>query len=387
MSATIAEFDAVVLRAPTSAVRVCGLSLDERARRVARKAGAARVATIDAGDGAALRGFVEAQPGRAIVVIDASDHVVHVPLVQTALTGGGAAVVVDEHGGFAGALIADAARAHEVVEAVDGAALAALATRWQAAGVPTRAHGELSRHPARTAAERRAAIHFLFGLIRKAQDSWLVRNVNRKVSYPFSRLLLPLAWLSPNMISICVFCIGAFGCFLITTPTYLSAVYGSALLLFAGYLDGCDGEIARIRLESSKLGAWIDTIADEVTTVLSVTCFGIHVWRTYDYPWLGWVVVVAAVLSAVAVLSVYYYLLTSGTGSGNSQDYPTTNPILNVLRYLIRREAINLGTFILCIAGLAVVLYGFLAVGAVVSSSVLVTQQVMAARARKAAAA
>jgi hypothetical protein len=97
-------------------------------------------------------------------------------------------------------------------------------------------------------------------------------------------------------------------------------------------------------------------------------------------------VIVCAVLSLVAVLSVYYYLLTSGTGSGNSQDYPTSSPILNFLRLLIRREVINLGTFFMCLFGLSTVLYVVLAIGAIVSSAVLFTQQAQRALAKRALA-
>ncbi len=374
------ELDAIVIAGPTSAVRVCGLTLDERARRVALKAGARRVLVANMRSSSAEQlAWAAEQPGRDLLVLDATEHVVHVPLIQ-AIQGGGTQIAIDERHAFAGALIADGDRVAAAASATTSAALAALAARWAAEGVPTSTHGELARHPARTPSERRAAIHFLFGLVRKAQDSWLVRTINRKISYPFTRLLLPLSWLSPNMISICVFLIGAVGCVILTTPTYAAAVQGASLLLFAGYLDGCDGEVARIRLESSKLGAWIDTIADEITTVLSVICFGVHVYRKYPHPWLGWIVVLAGVLSVVGVLSVYYYLLTSGTGSGNSQDYPTSGRLLSVLRYLIKREAINLATFIACLLGLVDFLYAGLAAGAVVSSTVLIFQLVQRQR-------
>lgn len=385
--ARVQPFDVIVLAGPTSNQRVCGLTLDERARRVAVKAGAQRVLVANGMAGDALAAWAaEAPPERELVVIDASDHVVHVPLVQTALT----TEVVDDPatGAFAGALhAAELARREALARAATTSdTLAAYAAVRRAENAPHAPHGELSRAPARTPAERKAAVHFLFGLIRKAQDTWLVRNFNRKVSYPFTRLLLPLTFLTPNMISVIVFFIGAFGCLLVTRPDYYGPLEGASLLLFAGYLDGCDGEIARIRLESSKLGAWIDTIADELTTVLSVTCFGIHVYRVYEFDWLLPVVVICGVLSLVAVLSVYYYLLTSGTGSGNSQDYPTSSPILNFLRLLIRREVINLGTFFMCAIGGATILYIVLGIGALVSSSVLFTQQAQRALAKRAAA-
>jgi len=416
-------FDAIVI-APVgelAKVRVCGLTLHERTRRVAVKAGATRVHVTSASDTAESLAAWAAQGAGDLVVVDATDHVVHVPLIQTALKaerrqaaarvpGSGAehgstgpsagpltaassasassvsapaqpaaAVTDPETGAFAGALVVDGVDRVELAKAAAShAAFEALAASWRTAGVATVAHGELSRHPARTPAERRAAIHFLFGLIRKAQDTWLVRTINRKVSYPFTRLLLPVTGLSPNMISIIVFIIGAIGCVIMTTPTYTAALIGASLLLFAGYLDGCDGEIARIRLESSKLGAWIDTIADEVTTILSVTCWGIHVYNKYpSETWLVPVVIGSTILATVAVGSVYYYLLTSGIGSGNSQDYPTSSPILNFLRLFIRREVINLGTMLMVVLGLVDVLYAILVVGAIVSSSILVIQQVM----------
>lgn len=398
-------FDAIVI-APVGELakaRVCGLTLHERARRVAVKAGATRVHVTSASDTAESLATWAAQGAGDLVVVDATDHVVHVPLIQTALKAErrqagplttassasassvsapaqpAAAVTDPETGAFAGALVADGVDRVELAKAAAShAAFEALAASWRTAGVATVAHGELSRHPARTPAERRAAIHFLFGLIRKAQDTWLVRTINRKVSYPFTRLLLPVTGLSPNMISIIVFIIGAIGCVIMTTPTYTAAMIGASLLLFAGYLDGCDGEIARIRLESSKLGAWIDTIADEVTTILSVTCWGIHVYNKYpSETWLVPVVIGSTILATVAVGSVYYYLLTSGIGSGNSQDYPTSSPILNFLRLFIRREVINLGTMLMVVLGLVDVLYAILVVGAIVSSSILVIQQVM----------
>ncbi len=37
---------------------------------------------------------------------------------------------------------------------------------------------------------------------------------------------------------------------------------GAALSVWASILDGCDGEVARFKLQSSKFGCWLDTICD-----------------------------------------------------------------------------------------------------------------------------
>lgn len=366
---------AIVLAAASgelARVRVCGLTLGERARRVVAKAGAE---IIDP----------NGRPDGDLLVVDATDHVIHSPLVAALRIGDGATrIAVDEHGEYAGAVIASGShRAELAAAAAEGApAVAALAARWRAQGIPVVGHGELARHPARTADERKACVQFLFRLVRKPQDTFLVRHFNRRVSYPFTRLLLPTP-ITPNMISIAVFLIGAVGCLVLTRAGYWPPVIGTAIILFAGYIDGCDGEIARIRLETSKLGAWLDTLADEATTVLFVTCVGLHVYNTHGHDWIQWVVIGSAAVALTSVYCIYYYLLRVG-GSGNSQDYPTSSSILDFLRLFIRRETINLGSFLFAVIGQVEILWALLVLGGVISCSVLVPQHLQLRRGSRA---
>ena len=378
------ELDAIVV-ATTARVRVAGLTLAERGRRVVVRAGATRVLVVDETvDHATISTWASAHPERPLIVVDATEHAVHVPLVRALeVPGGGARVVLDARGAFAGALRAEVAERAALVAAVQAGAagVTALAARWREADVPTVVHGEVARHLARTARDRRAAFRYFYrGMVMKPQDSWLVRNINRKVSYPFTRLLLPVTWLSPNMISILVFLIGVSGCIYLTQPGYGPPVIGTLLLLFAGYLDGCDGEIARLRLESSKLGAWIDTMCDEATTVVSITCVGLHLYNTYGEPWIAWSVVLACALAIISVYCVYYFLLASG--SSNSQDYPTSGGVIEFLKLFVRREMINLGSVAFAVAGAMEALYAGLVLGGVVSCAVLVPQHIQLRRAR-----
>jgi phosphatidylglycerophosphate synthase len=50
-------------------------------------------------------------------------------------------------------------------------------------------------------------------------------------------------------------------------------------------LDGCDGELARVRFQQSKLGAWLDTFVDDVLNVLMTASAGIGVWRAGAGTW------------------------------------------------------------------------------------------------------
>jgi len=386
----VPDLDAIVLTS-TSRVKVGGLRCSERGRRVAIKGGADRVLLVDETTPVeAIAAWAKEHPARELVVVDAIDHVVHTPLVN-ALKGTSSRIAVNDAGAFAGAVKADVAHREELVAALvaasptaRGEALATQAAAWRAVGVETAVHGDIARHPARTPAERKAATYFLFGLVRKAQDTWLVRTINRKVSYPFTRLMLPTP-ITPNMISIGVFIIGVIGCIVLTQPGYWPPVYGTLLLLFAGYLDGCDGEIARIRLESSPLGAWIDTMADEATTVVFSVCLGLHVYNSHggNDDFLIAAIVAGALMASFAVYCVYYWLLSAGT-SGNSQDYPTNGGLLDFLRLFVRREMINLGSTIMALAGQATILYALFLVGGVVTSAVLGAQHIKLRRENRA---
>jgi phosphatidylglycerophosphate synthase len=43
---------------------------------------------------------------------------------------------------------------------------------------------------------------------------------------------------------------------------YWNTVVGAGLSLWASILDGCDGEVARIKLQSTAFGCWLDTACD-----------------------------------------------------------------------------------------------------------------------------
>src|SRR5687768_3647207 len=104
-----AGFDALVLAdGPHAGAVVAGLTLRERGRRVALKAGARRVLVLSGQPDAAVvqRWRQEAPAGVGLLVIRARDQVVHTPLVSPlveAIAGGAArAVAVGPDGGYAG---------------------------------------------------------------------------------------------------------------------------------------------------------------------------------------------------------------------------------------------------------------------------------------------
>jgi phosphatidylglycerophosphate synthase len=382
------SFDALVVGyGPAAGNVVCGLTLLERGRRVAASAGAARVVVVDSREAADLAsvGFGE----RDLLILRASDQVVHTPLVSAVASGTADARVASDPttDEYAGAIWVPAASVAEAVAAVatdPERGDIALAARWLAEGraqaVP---HGDIARHPAVTRQQRRDATRMLFGLVHKTQDGALSKYLFRPVAYPITRALLPTP-ITPNQVSIFVGLLALTGCWIASGPSYWDAVIGSLLAHIAGYFDCTDGEIARLRHEGSKLGMWLDTIADEATTVGYLAGIGYHVYQRHPSAWIGWSIPIGLFGTFVTLYVIYNYLIVVAR-SGNSQDYPTPKGgPFEPLAGLLHRDFIGLAALVAAIANVTEISYALLFLGAVVSACVLMGDHIKLRRQRSA---
>jgi phosphatidylglycerophosphate synthase len=99
-------------------------------------------------------------------------------------------------------------------------------------------------------------------------DRWLVKptdgifaRMNRKVSIPFSRQLIKFP-ITPNMVSLFTLGVSFASGLYFGFGGYWNALIGAVLSVWASILDGCDGEVARLKLQVSAFGCWIDTVCD-----------------------------------------------------------------------------------------------------------------------------
>jgi hypothetical protein len=324
------ELDAVVLFDALSQQRIAGLTAGERAIRVARRVGATRVLVVDR-----VRDQLAAWRGarRCPLLVLRADQLVHPPLVTpliAAAPADGVAIAVGPDGGYAGALLATGEHAGRVIEALargDGdAAIAEPASIAEAAALRV-PHGEIARHPIATADERRAAHRLLYRILIKPQDNVITRVLYRPISSPLTRILV---WtpITPNQLSYLVAAIVALGCWLTASASTARVIAGTAVILAAAYLDCCDGEVARLKLLSSRLGAWLDTIIDELSSVGYMAALGWHCHLAYGPRTLGdlgfdpWLAGIAlGVVTYGGAMYCIYYNIIVGVGSANSQDY------------------------------------------------------------------
>ena len=330
-----ASFIAVVLAEPaTAGLRIAGLSLAERAERVARRAGAAEVRCVaTAEDRLRLRSW---RPrATRVLVLRATDQLVHTPLVSplveregevVAVVPAGAEAADLAEGQYAGAFISTRVDA-TLAQLADGRSDRELAQELIERGAVTRAHGAIARHPVTSPAQRAAAEKLLFRILIKPQDNIIARVMFRPVSLALTRLLVATP-ITPNQVTTVTMILVAIGLWLVAKPTPASVALGSLVILASNYVDCCDGEIARLKLCSSRLGAWYDTIVDELSSLGYMLAIG---WHCHLYfgprylpqlgfdPWLP-VMAIGAVTYLISLYCVYFNIILVAR-SANSQDY------------------------------------------------------------------
>ncbi len=132
---------------------------------------------------------------------------------------------------------------------------------------------------------RRAAEDAVFAALFRPDLGFVARRFNKPISVRFTRRILVATPITPNQITLVAAAFGLVGCALIAAGGYVAMLAGFACQHVQSILDGCDGELARVRLQQSKLGAWLDTFVDDVLNVLITVSVGIGLWRSGSGTW------------------------------------------------------------------------------------------------------
>ncbi|MHA1269469.1 MAG: NTP transferase domain-containing protein [Candidatus Helarchaeota archaeon] len=102
---------------------------------------------------------------------------------------------------------------------------------------------------------------YLLSKLKKKSDGPVSKYINRPISITITKLLLKTN-ISPNIITIFVFLLGIAGASLFFYGGYQNLIIGVILAQLCSIIDGCDGEIARLKLQSSEFGGWLDAVLD-----------------------------------------------------------------------------------------------------------------------------
>ena len=128
-------------------------------------------------------------------------------------------------------------------------------------------------------ASRRVAEDAVFEDLLRADLGIVARFINKKISFRITRYLLVNLPFSPNMVTLFAGLVGLFGAFLVSTGTFDNVCLGFVLAQAQSILDGCDGELARVRFQQTAIGEWLDTIVDDLLNLAFVLAVGVALWR------------------------------------------------------------------------------------------------------------
>ncbi len=122
----------------------------------------------------------------------------------------------------------------------------------------------------------------------KPTDGFISRYLNRPISTRVSRVLVKTG-IKPDTISLSSFVISLFAALLLSFGNYLSVLLGGLLVQISSVLDGCDGEVARLKFQQSDYGAWFDAVLDRYADAAVILGLTYGWWNTHGGDYLLWV--------------------------------------------------------------------------------------------------
>ena len=198
---------------------------------------------------------------------------------------------------------------------------------------------------------KEARRQLLSRISEKGEDGFVSRWINRQISVQIS------AWLSftsitPNQITIISFLMALVGAVLLAMGETLQVIAGGLMVQMSSIVDGCDGEIARLKHWATNRGAWLDTMLDRYADIAVTLAITLAYARHHPSPlvWLGGMVALSGFILAGYVTKEYKIR--------HGRPYP--NDLVNRLK---RRDLRLLGISIGAVAGypyVAMMVLGFL---------------------------
>src|SRR5262245_49227032 len=178
-----------------------------------------------------------------------------------------------------------------------------------------------------------AAERWLLEALIKPGETFMSRHFERRLSLAVTRRLAPTSF-TPNAMSVVMIAIGLLG-----APCFLSAsagwqLAGAVLFLVHSILDGCDGELARLKFLESPGGATLDFWGDNIVHSAVFGCMAIGWSLEAQALWplgLG-AIVVGSTLAAAATLH----------GDGGSGPESGTSAVRGIVAALSNRSFIYL---------------------------------------------
>ena len=185
----------------------------------------------------------------------------------------------------------------------------------------------------------------LFNSLIKDTEGFMSRYFERRISLFISRRLVHTS-ITPNQITTISILIGLAGALFIGIDRGFWQVTGALLFLVHSIIDGCDGEIARIKFLESRLGGILDFWGDNIVHMAVFSAIGTEWWRRTGNLFPAFLSLVAVIGTFFSALLIYLSTMRDKRAEGPlyasvSRTKERTR-LIKIADYLSRRDFIYL---------------------------------------------
>lgn len=204
----------------------------------------------------------------------------------------------------------------------------------------------------------------IFTHLWKKTDGWFSIHVNRPVSTIISRRLVRFS-IHPNWITFGTLLVGIFSGAISMFGSYGALAVGGILFQITSILDGVDGELARVKFQTSLSGEWLDTICDDLTNVFYLTGVTLGVYHSSGVIFWLWLGGGALTIYLITVIFMYWQIIANnqpatlltfqeevGKPEFRANNRRLSN-IISILQPLIKRDFYGIAFMVVSLLGLA----------------------------------
>ncbi len=192
---------------------------------------------------------------------------------------------------------------------------------------------------------RRKVEKRLFRSLIKDNEGFMSRLVERPISLAISRRLVKTP-VTPNQVTMISILIGLVGAWFISIDRGFWQITGSILFLVHSIVDGCDGEIARIKFMESRLGGILDFWGDNIVHAAVFTAIGVEWWRHSGSMLPLFLSAIAVMGTFLCALLIYVSTMRNKTDGGPLYTSVSTSQkkarLVKIADFLSRRDFIYL---------------------------------------------
>jgi 1L-myo-inositol 1-phosphate cytidylyltransferase / CDP-L-myo-inositol myo-inositolphosphotransferase len=142
----------------------------------------------------------------------------------------------------------------------------------------------------------------------KDTDGFMARHVERPISLRIARRLASTA-ITPNQITLLSVGIGLSGALFFLCSQWVCQTVGALLFLAHSILDGCDGELARLKFQETRFGGIIDYWGDNVVHIAVFGCMAIGWTLSVGALWPSLLGVAAALGNLGSAWLIYWRVM------------------------------------------------------------------------------